>query len=661
MGTMAIPGGLRWLFSVTLVSEDEKEARAAAKREAKFKRLLQREQKREVRYLSKAIPVWLAKMGHAYWYRKSEKDLIKGQFNPVKIKKCLIGEDAYWLQIDTRRLPRGVFIANLRDDSTLETLTAACGSAVTFESNSQGYWYVVETKYGRGNIPTLVGYAEMLKIMPPDAGPMVFPLGMGENQRPMFCDLNKIYTLQIGGAKGTGKSTLLNNMICTLLTRNTPFTLRLFLTDLKGGIEFYDYGGVPHLGGDVYWSELPESSEKKLVYKTYPKDYRPKPKEKLKAPAGDEIYTDPGGVLPMLAYCEAEMDRRARLIAPTRAKNIKTYNKKYPDKSLSYWLIVIDELATLMEDRRFAKLAEASLSELARKGRAVGIYLILATQTPTSKVVPSQVAGNMDARVAFRTGSGPASGVLLGDGQYDAVRLPPIEGRFIWKWGTDRMQLQGPLISESAMAHIVADVKAGKYVDAREAELAQKADHLFRVAIQFRDGRCQTNDIYGLVKTDGLKKAEVIRILDQYQVDEKLEPEIRIDDQLYYLAPAIIPKKIARWLVPVADFLAQKHPDPNYDFSLLAFRIPHSENPEITVSAEISKSDGYMPNGDIDDPAKSLDASQEPSDTNLSDDDRGRISPDLAIAPGDTTANGDTAPPLVDTPEPDIPDWLKNI
>jgi hypothetical protein len=430
----------------------------------------------------------------------------------------------------------------------------------------------------------------MLKLMPPDAPPLSFPLGMGENQRSHFSDLDKVYTLLIGGSKGTGKSNEANVILCTLISRNSPKKLRLFLTDLKGGIEFYDYGGIPHLGGDIYTLtdtddiEPAKSKNKKLIVKVATADYKPRPNERLGPPLGQQVLTDPIEVLPVLAYCESEMDRRARLIAPTGAKNIGTYNKKHPNKALSYWLIVIDELATMMEDPRYKVAAKLSLNELARKGRAVGIYIILATQTPTSDIVPAQIGNNMDARLAFRCGNGPASGVLLGDGQYDAVHLPPVQGRFVWKWGTEKVQVQAPFISESALASIIGDVRAGKFVDAREAELAQKANFIFTFALDHLHGECQTNRLYAMVKDQGIKRSDILHILDQYQVKDG-KPEILINNELYLLAPAIVPKRIPRWLIPVADFQARRHPHKDYDYES-ALRFTHFAKPPTPVLAD---------------------------------------------------------------------------
>lgn len=642
------------LLIYTHETPDEQEDKRLAALDRKYRAAILKEQRREIKYLAKQIPVWLAKMGHAYWYKKSEKDTMTGQFNPVKINKVEIADDAYYFRVDSKRLPRGVMIAHLKHPDVVETLSHACDSMVRVHENSSGFWYAVETQYGRGNIPNFVGYAEMLKLLPHDASPLTFPLGMGENQRPFFSDLDKVFTLLIGGSKGTGKSNEANVILCTLISRNSPRKLRLFLTDLKGGIEFYDYGGIPHLGGDVWWVKDDQEEEedqpkrpkaKKMTVKVVAPDYIPKKGERIEPGMGQQILTDPVDVLPVLAYCEAEMDRRARLIAPTGAKNILTYNKKHPDKPLSHWLVVIDELATMMEDPRYKTQAKLSLNELARKGRAVGIYLILATQTPTSEIVPSQVGNNMDARLAFRCGNGPASGVLLGDGQYDAVHLPPVQGRFVWKWGTEKTQIQAPFIAESALAAVIRDVRAGKIVDAREAALVQKADFIFKFALEHLHGECQTKRLYAMLKDQGIRKSELEGILDMFQIKPDGKPEILLADQLYILARPIIAKRIARWLVPVADYEARRHPHPDYDYDLA----PRSPLPEISETQIEAKAENL--------PAKYENSALGHLEIGEYTNGHGHNGHNGAIELGQNSSSGELlyGPNEAD----DLPDWLK--
>jgi hypothetical protein len=570
----------------------ERENADAARAEAKLRRAVRNEQQKEIKYFSRAIPVWLANMGYAYWYRKSEKDMLTRKFNPVRIDRALIGDDAYYLKINMKRLPRGVFSDDLSDPKTLRSLTAAAQSKVTFENDEKGgCWYVIETAYGRGKIPALVGYAEMLKLLPADAPPLAMPLGMAENKRPLWGDFNKMYTLLIGGTKDGGKSNIANVIICTFLSRNSAKSLRIFLTDLKGGLEFADYRGVPHLGGDV-WAikskrkEITDDTKKHAPppsIRTVELTYKPGPDEDLLPPLGQQVITEPGDVLPMLAYVEAELDRRARLMAG-RAKKLATWNNRYPDKAMSVWVVAIDELATLMEDPRYKAQAKLSLSEIARKGRAVGIYLILATQNPTSDIVPGQISNNMDSRLAFRCGTGTASGTILGTMEYDAVRLPVLPGRFIWKWGGDKTEAQAPLIADGTIRSIVADAKAGKIVDAKQAELAQKADFLFKFALETLGGECQTNRLFAFIKDQGFKKSDVVKILDLYEWrDDK--PEIPIADDVYFLAPSIPNKRVPRWLVPVSAFKARRHTHKDYNFDLVC-RVPFAEKSPLPVYPE---------------------------------------------------------------------------
>lgn len=582
------------------LSPEEKEERARQRAAARVRREIRKRLVAEAKHLQKQIPLYLARMEICYRKKKNEQDFFESDVTPVRLDKIQIGDDAYYYHIDTKRLPRGVFISHLKDPKTLETLTAACGSKVEFHQTSLGYWYSVETRFGRGAIPTQVGYAEMIKRLPEGAHPLSYPLGMGANQKSYIGNQEEMINFLIGGTKGGGKSNLINVLLCTMISRTGPDNLRLFLTDLKGGIEFSDYAGLPHLGGDV--GRIDQTVVEPKTGKSYPKvktvgsDYTPKDAEEVLPPYGGFIATEPSQVLPVLRYCEAEMDRRAKMMAG-KAKKISAWNKRYKSKRLSYWIIVIDELASLMENKRYTAKATESLSELARKGRAVGIYLILATQTPSSSIVPQQIANNMDSRAAFRTGSGVASGILLGDGKYDAAYLPNVPGRYIWRWGGENIELQAPLIADTTVKKVVADAKAGATTDAQSAERAQKAEFLFSFALQKLRGECQSRTLYNYLKPHNFSKREVENILADYEVQGThpgLEPEIEINGDLYYLAPADVPRRVPRWLVPAGDFIAEKHPHPDYNFASRVPRpadLPESVDPQKRNFSKIEQED----------------------------------------------------------------------
>ncbi|WP_420819140.1 FtsK/SpoIIIE domain-containing protein [Nonomuraea lactucae] len=170
----------------------------------------------------------------------------------------------------------------------------------------------------------------------------------------------------IAGTTGAGKSELLQTLISSLAVANRPDQLTFVLIDYKGGAAFKECVRLPHTVGMV--SDL------------------------------DGHLTQ--RALDSLA---AEIRRRERLLLAAGAKDIDDYTTMTSgtgprDEPLPRLVLIIDEFAALV-----AELPDfvTGLVDIARRGRSLGIHLILATQRPAG-VVTADIQANTSLRIALR-------------------------------------------------------------------------------------------------------------------------------------------------------------------------------------------------------------------------------------------------------------------
>ncbi|MBL1066411.1 FtsK/SpoIIIE domain-containing protein [Streptomyces sp. 7-21] len=169
----------------------------------------------------------------------------------------------------------------------------------------------------------------------------------------------------VAGTTGAGKSELLQTIIASLAVANHPDALNFVLIDYKGGSAFQDCANLPHTVGMV--SDL------------------------------DAHLTERA-----LASLAAELHRREEILFRTGNKDIEDYNdtrKLRPElEPMPRLMIVIDEFASLV-----AELPDfiAGLVDIARRGRSLGVHLILATQRPAG-VVSADIRANTNLRIALR-------------------------------------------------------------------------------------------------------------------------------------------------------------------------------------------------------------------------------------------------------------------
>jgi DNA segregation ATPase FtsK/SpoIIIE, S-DNA-T family len=202
--------------------------------------------------------------------------------------------------------------------------------------------------------------------------PLTMALGKDITGRPVFGDLGKMPHLLVAGATGSGKSVCLNGIIASLLVSATPDQVQLLMIDPKR-VELAVYNGIPHL---------------------------------IK-----EVITDARLAAGALYEMTKEMDARYERFAKAGVRKIEEYNAKYPDETLPYVVIVIDELADLMLIAP-AKV-ETTICRIAQLARATGIHLVVATQRPSVDVITGIIKANIPSRISFAVSSQTDSRTIL--------------------------------------------------------------------------------------------------------------------------------------------------------------------------------------------------------------------------------------------------------
>ncbi|MFM8365431.1 MAG: DNA translocase FtsK [Verrucomicrobiota bacterium] len=294
-------------------------------------------------------------------------------------------------------------------------------------------------------------------------------LGMDVYGNTIIGDLAKMPHLLVAGTTGSGKSVCINSIIASLLFRYSPDQLRFIMIDPKV-VEMQIYNSLPHLVTPV--------------------------------------VTDPKKVLLALRWVIDEMERRYKIFAKCKVKNISGFNERPLPKSqaqldaeaeaaaenepapeepapdevpetedetpdeepeaqkvrvprdeeliipdrMPFIVVIVDELADLMQTAPAD--VESAIARITQMARAAGIHMIVATQTPRADVVTGIIKANIPSRIAFQVASKIDSRVILDEngaekllGQGDMLYLPPGTSKFT--------RAQGVLVTEEEIHRIV--------------------------------------------------------------------------------------------------------------------------------------------------------------------------------------------------------------
>ena len=203
----------------------------------------------------------------------------------------------------------------------------------------------------------------------PKDGIINIPLGK-VNGNMVYVDFTKLPNLLIGGTVMSGKTNLINSIVCNIILNYVPDEVRLLIADSKG-VDYSCYNGIPHLLCPV--------------------------------------IRNPNELNFALNYEISEMKYRYDILEKSRLKKLSDYNAL--GNKLPYHIIIIDDYTIFANETQ--NNLNSLIEDLARSGWNVGIHLVLVVNYPTRNVLSAISLLNFPSRISFRVPSIRDSKMIL--------------------------------------------------------------------------------------------------------------------------------------------------------------------------------------------------------------------------------------------------------
>jgi DNA segregation ATPase FtsK/SpoIIIE-like protein len=161
-------------------------------------------------------------------------------------------------------------------------------------------------------------------------------------------------------------------------------------------------------------------------------------------------------------------------------------------------LLIVDEAADFRGD-----VAMDTLVEIARKGRAFGVSILLGTQSPSSKVIDPQVRANLPTAIAFQARTHIESKVILGCKGAEELTRPGQALTFI---GGTWQKVQVLRVDPDSVGKFISEQVVVERPADDSAVLSEIERALVQTAIEDLDGAFTIGRLYEMHKGDISKR-----------------------------------------------------------------------------------------------------------------------------------------------------------
>lgn len=202
-------------------------------------------------------------------------------------------------------------------------------------------------------------------------------LGVNETGKVMTLDFKRIESIIIAGMPRSGKSWLVQAVLCQLCALNSPKDLIIYVLDPKGYTSDFMRFTVPHV---KKFASKYTSSTGKIVNEEFP------------------------SILDTLRYVvNVEAPRRKKLIGGNGFVNISDFRDKFPDISLPYLYIVVDEMVTLSKMEKEDEIEYQSyLDMIVTQFPNLGIRGIFIPHEVKNQIISKTAYDSIKARISVK-------------------------------------------------------------------------------------------------------------------------------------------------------------------------------------------------------------------------------------------------------------------